>query len=169
MIEPCELFKLIPKEKIDHVFQTSNTVSAECDIEFLGFEDVYKAVTLFVPKSKVIIDCGCAYAFQSWYFRDYRKYIGVDNGVCSTDVLEAENSEFYFMSIQGFIKNVFPALGYGLDDVFAVCSYVPDDGARESVRKFFPHCLVYYPTGNRRHEKQDTYRKFLQDLKNGVY
>ena len=146
MNEPCELFKLIPKEKIEHVFNTSQTVGAECDYTFLGFEKVYKAVTMFVPKSKVIIDCGCAYAFQSWYFRDYRKYIGIDNGVCKADVLETENSEFYFMRIQEFIKNVFPTLGYSLDEVFAVCSYVPDDNAREMVRNFFPHCLVYYPT-----------------------
>lgn len=70
MIEHCELFNLIPKEKVDRVFQTSQTVGAECDISFLGFEEVYKAVTMFVPKSKIIIDCGCAYAFQSWYFKD---------------------------------------------------------------------------------------------------
>ena len=146
MNEPCELFKLIPREKIDHVFRTSQTVEAECAYDFLGFEEIYKAVTMFVPKSKVIIDCGCAYAFQSWYFRDFRKYIGIDNGLCFADVLETENSKFYFMSIQYFIKNMFPALGYGLDDVFAICSYVPDDNAREIVRNFFPHCLVYYPT-----------------------
>lgn len=146
MAKPCELFKLIPEEKIDHIFQTSQTAGAQCDISFLGFEEVYKAVTLFVPKNKVIIDCGCAYAFQSWYFRDYQKYIGIDNGLCCSDVLETENSEFYFMSIQKFIKNVFPTLGYSIDDVFAVCSYVPDDEAGETVRNFFPYCLVYYPT-----------------------
>lgn len=149
MTEPCELFKLIPKEKIDHVFQSSQTVGAECDISFLGFEKVYKASTLFAPKTKVIIDFGCAYAFQSWYFRNYRKYIGIDNGVCENDVLKTENSEFHFMSIQDFIKNVFPTLGYRSDDVFAVCSYVPDDNAREMVRNFFPNCLVYYPTANK--------------------
>lgn len=146
MREQCELFKLIPKEKIDHVFNTSETVGAECDYTFLGFEEVYKAVTLFAPKSKIIIDLGCAYAFQSWYFRDYRQYIGVDNGVCYSDVLETENSEFHFTSIQNFIENVFPTLGYSLDEVFAVCSYVPDDNAMEMVRNYFPHCLVYYPT-----------------------
>lgn len=146
MPEPCELFKLIPKEKINHVFQTSQTVGMECDSGFLGFEKVYKAVTMFVPKNKVIIDCGCCYAFQSWYFRDYRKYIGIDRYICENDVLETENSEFYFMSIQDFIKDIFPTLGYDLDDVFAVCSYVPDDNAMEMVRNFFPHCLVYYPT-----------------------
>lgn len=146
MIEPCELFKLIPREKTDQVFQTSQTVGAECDISFLGFEEVYKAVTMFVPKRKVIIDCGCAYAFQSWYFRDYRRYIGVDCGSSINDVLETENSEFYFVTIQHFIKKVFHTLGHSLDDVFVICSYVPDDEAREMVRNFFPHCLVYYPT-----------------------
>ena len=146
MTEACELFKLIPIGKIDQVFQTSQTVGAECDISFLGFEEVYKAVTMFVPKSKVIIDCGCAYAFQSWYFRDYRRYIGVDCGSSINDVLKTENSKFYFVTIQYFIKKVFQTLGHSLDDVFAVCSYVPDDEAREMVRNFFPHCLVYYPT-----------------------
>lgn len=140
-----ELFQLIPRDKLDKVFSSSQTVSAECDHTFLGFEEVYKAVTLFVPKSKVIIDLGCAYAFQSWYFRDYRKYIGVDNDVCKQDVLETENSEFYFMSIQKFIKEVFPILGYWKEEVFAICSYVPDTRAREIVRRYFPYCLVYYP------------------------
>lgn len=145
MNEPCELFKLIPKEKIEKVFETSKTVDAECDFAFLGFEDVYKAVTLFVPKNRVIIDLGCAYAFQSWYFRDYRKYIGIDNGVNKNDVLETENSEFYFVSIQEFIKEVFPQLGYRKEEVFAICSYVPDEEARKMIGESFPHCLVYYP------------------------
>ncbi len=147
MEEPCELFKLIPKEKIEHIFKISQTAGAELDYTFLGFEDVYKAVTLFVPKSKVIIDLGCGYSFQSWYFKDYKKYIGVDNSVCYADVLEIENSMFYFTNIQNFIKNIFPDIGYSTDEVFAVCSYVPDENAREMVRKFFPYCLIYYPTG----------------------
>ena len=145
MNEPCELYKLIPKEKIEKVFKTSETVGAECDFTFLGFEDIYKAVTLLVPKNRVIIDLGCAYAFQSWYFRDYRKYIGVDNGVNKNDVLETENSEFYFMGIQNFIREIFPILGYREEEVFAICSYVPDKDAREMVRYVFPYCLVYYP------------------------
>lgn len=145
MNEICELFKLIPREKINKVFKSSETVSAECDCTFLGFEQVYKAVTLFVPKDRVIIDLGCAYAFQSWYFKDYRKYIGVSIGVNENDVLETENSEFFFMSIQHFIREIFPILGYREREVFAICSYVPDADAREMVRHVFPYCLVYYP------------------------
>ena len=58
MKEYCELFRIIPRDKIDEVFRTSKTVSAECDYTFLGFEEVYKAVTLFVPKIKVLLDLG---------------------------------------------------------------------------------------------------------------
>lgn len=143
--EPCELFKLIPREKIDKIFSESNTASAELDRMFLGFEEVYKAVAMFVPKSKIIIDLGCGYAFQSWYFKDYKKYIGVDCSTSDIDVLKTENSQFFFMSIQEFIKEQFLKLGYKKEDIFAVCSYVPDEKARMMVKEYFPYCLVYYP------------------------
>ena len=146
MEECCELFRIIPRDKINDVFCISKTVSAECGHSFLGFEEVYKAATLFAPKNKVVIDFGCAYAFQSWYFRDYKKYIGVDCGTRPEEVLRTDNSEFYHMTIQEFCRKYFPKLGYSLDDVFAICSYVPDDDARNLVRTYFPHCLVYYPT-----------------------
>ena len=145
--QPCELFNLIPREKIDHVFETSPTAGAELDYTFLGFENIYKAVTLFAPKDKVIIDFGCGYAFQSWYFRDYVKYIGVDNRTTYLDVLETDNSQFYFTSIQNFTRKIFPRLGLWPEDVFAICSYVPDREARKLVRETFPYCLVYYPDG----------------------
>lgn len=145
--EPCELYRLIPKEKIDRIFSESKTASAELDYTFLCFEDVYKAVTLFVPKNKVVIDLGCAYAFQSWYFKDYWGYIGITLHLSDKDVLKTDNATFYFTSIQNFITDIFPTLGIGKDEVFAVCSYVPDEEAQEMVRKFFPYCLVYYPTG----------------------
>lgn len=159
--EPCELYTLIPKEKIDRIFEKSETASTELDYTFLGFEDVYKAVTLFVPKDRIIIDFGCGYAFQSWYFKDYRKYIGVDVspvGKDVLDILETGNSEFYHMRIQDFIRNHVRKDRYGfcdiklenmecqtVENVFAICSYVPDTEAQRLVRETFPHCLVYYP------------------------
>ena len=141
----CELYEIIPKDKIKHIVDASGTALAECDSTFLGFEDAYKAVTLFVPKDKVILDLGCSYAFQSWYFRSYKRYIGVDCGIRDGVVLETENSEFYFMTIQDFIKNILPTLGYDLREIFAICAYVPDEEARQMVRETFPSCLIYYP------------------------
>ena len=76
-MKPCELFSLIPREKLDYLFEHSGA-SAELDYTFLGFEDVYKDMLNFVPKDKTIIDLGCGYAAQSYYFRENEKYIGVD-------------------------------------------------------------------------------------------
>ena len=143
-MEECELFKLIPKEKLDELFKNSDA-GAELDCTFLGFEEVYKSVLSFVPKSKIIIDFGCAYATQSWYFRDYKKYIGIDKSSNNNSVIHTENSEYYFASIQYFITNIFNTLNISKDNVFAICSYVPDEEARKMVRENFPYCLVYYP------------------------
>lgn len=99
----------------------------------------------FVPKDKTIIDLGCSYAAQSYYFRENEKYIGVDACGNNDTVIHTENSEFYFISIQAFIKDVFPALGIDPTDVFAVCSCVPDKAARELVAETFSYCRVYYP------------------------
>lgn len=143
-MKECELFKLIPKEKLDELFKNSDA-GAELDYTFLGFEEVYKSVLSFVPKSKIIIDFGCAYATQSWYFRDYKKYIGIDNASNEKSVIHTENSEYYFTSIQNFITNIFSTLNISKKDVFAICSYVPDEKARKMVRESFPNCLVYYP------------------------
>lgn len=139
--EPCNLFKQIPKPLIDKLFENGDI---DVDYTFLGFEEVYQAVLIFVPKDNIIIDLGCAYAFQSWYFKDYKKYIGVDVATNESSVLKLDNSEFYFMSIQEFISE-FDKLGYDKEKVFAVCSYVPDEQARQMVRENFPYCLVYYP------------------------
>lgn len=138
------------RETFDYSRKDLNTIakngaSAELDFTFLGFEDIYKDVLNFAPKDKMIIDLGCGYAAQSYYFREHEKYIGVDACGNSDTVIHTENSEFYFMSIQDFIKDVLPVLGIDPKDVFAVCSYVPDKAARELVAGTFPYCRVYYP------------------------
>lgn len=143
-METCELFRLIPKEKLQYLFQHSDA-GADLDCSFLGFEDIYLDVLRAVPKDKVIIDLGCAYATQSWFFREHVKYIGVDFCMNEDSVIHTENSAFYFTSIQQFISEMLPALKLDLNDVFAVCSYVPDEEARDLVLGTFPYCYVYYP------------------------
>ena len=76
-IQPCDLFKRIPREKLEYLFEHSEA-GAELDISFLGFEDPYRFVKDIARKDMIIIDFGCAYATQSWYFREHEKYIGVD-------------------------------------------------------------------------------------------
>lgn len=141
----CDLYQLIPKEELTRVFRTSTTASAELDPTFLGFEDVYKAVSTFVQKDKIIIDLGCSYAAQAFYFTDFLGYIGVDCGIEDGVHFETANMEFYKMRIQDFC-NMVVEKNWNLQNVFAVCSYVPDKEARKIVKKTFPYCLVYYPS-----------------------
>lgn len=145
MTEVCDLANKIPNEEIKKVFDESLTASAELDHSFLAFEEVYKGIVNFVPKHKIIVDLGCAYAFQAYYFKDYKQYIGIDCGFCSdSGRYKTANTIFYNMTIQDFCKKVIDE-NWNLNDVFAICSYVPDDEARDCARKTFPNCLVYYP------------------------
>ena len=139
--ECCELFRIIPKEEIKKVFR--GAAAAELDYTFLAFEEVYKSVLNFVPKGKTIIDLGCAYAPQAYYFTEYSKYIGVDVFVPDIHFTTA-NMTLYQMSAQQFCKKVIDEK-WDLDNCFAICSYVPDVIARKCVRETFPNCLVYYP------------------------
>lgn len=139
----CDLWEKIPRDLVDDVFRRCPEASAEMDSSFLGFEEIYQRVAKEVPHNMTIIDFGCAYAFQSWYFRDFELYIGVDNGVPSGGRLWTENSAHYTTSIQDYIKDYNSDGMY--EDIFAICSYVQDEKARELVRKCYPRHYVYYP------------------------
>lgn len=144
--EACDLFQIIPEDIIRDRFQSSETMGAELDFTFLGFEEIYKLANKYVPKGKIIIDFGCAYAFQAWYFKDNPKYIGVDNGITINDTFDIGNAEYYLESIQNFIKLTMRELDIKKDDCFAICSYVPNNDARTLVAATFPNnSLVYYP------------------------
>ena len=146
-MKKCELFQMIPAEEINRVFSESQTAAAEMDYSFMGFEDIYKAITMFVPKGKVILDLGCAYAPQSYYFKDYYKYIGVDLSFGNNIRFDRnDNCVIFCESIQDFINKRLKQLPYNNTDYFAICSYVPDDEARKLVRETFENCLVYYPS-----------------------
>lgn len=130
---------LIPPEEYDSVV---NQVMCEYEHDFLGFIDVYNAVAMFVPKHRTIIDFGCYLAAQAYFFAGHRKYIGVD--VVDLKRFTPSNTEHYICSIQQFIKE-HPELSND-NNVFAICSYVPDKEAQDLVRKTFKNCLIYYPS-----------------------
>lgn len=143
-MKTCELYNLIPKEKLDYLFSHSNA-EVELDPSFLGFEDIYRDTLKYVSNNTTIIDLGCAYATQSYYFKDCSQYIGVDIFGNDDSVIHTDNSRFYFTSIQDFIEKVLPTLSLDLNSVFAICSYVPDNEARNLVIETFPNGRVYYP------------------------
>jgi len=153
-MKTCDLFTKIPREELDRLFKESYA-GAELDSSYLGFEKIYQKVLEVAPPSMVILDLGCAYATQSWYFRDHKEYIGVDYGASMKKnptysdnfkcVIHTENSRYFFKSIQTFVKETLPTLGLDLNNVFAVCSAVPDKEARKLIKETFPNYLDWYP------------------------
>lgn len=145
-MELCETIKLIPKEELDRVFTESETASAEMDCTFLCFENVYMKVKEHCSKDTVIIDLGCAYAPQSYWFTDCKKYIGVDLPFGNNIRFATPNSEFYIMSGQRFIDEVLPTMNLDFENVIAVCSYVPDVDLQKKVRDIFKYSYVQFCT-----------------------
>ena len=146
-MEACNLIKnnIIPNEELDRVFRDSYSASAEMDASFLCFEDEYEYVLANTKPSDIIIDLGCAYNPQCWYFKDYDRYIAVDLPIFDDVRFDSGNVEFYIMSIQKFIKEELPKLNLNLNNVVAICNAVPDEEARKMVVETFPRYFVAYP------------------------
>ena len=141
-----DVLNLIPMEVVDRLFEKNYRMAGNLCPSFMGFTEVYKSLLNIVPKHFTIIDLGCCYAAQCYYFKDYKQYIGVD--VLEEERFAIANTVHYEISIQKFIKETLPKLCLNLRECFAVCSYVPDEEATELARKTFPNILVYYPCGS---------------------
>lgn len=146
MKEVCETIKLIPQSELVRVFRDSETASADMDYTFLCFEDVYMKVKEHCDSNTIIIDFGCAYAPQSYWFTDCEKYIGVDLPMMNDVRFHTDNSEMYIMSGQKFIREVLPAMELDYDHVIAICSYVPDRELQKLVAESFRYNYVKYCT-----------------------
>ena len=96
-----------------------------CDIDgsFLGFVDVYCHLSKIIPLEWTVIDFGCAYNPQAYFFRKHSRYIAVDPGDIKR--WNFENGEIYAMDIKTFIEHEFPYMDLDLPTTFAICNAVP--------------------------------------------
>ena len=142
-----ELLEMIPQEELDRVLNQH-----ECDIEpsFLGFVGIYRNLSEMIPKHWTVIDFGCAYNAQAYFFRDHKRCIAVDTpGI--TERFMTPNCEFHEMRAQRFIVDLVGGdSDIDLETTFAICSYVPDEGAQCAVKNWFPNCYVFYPSGGKK-------------------
>lgn len=142
--EKCliELKNKIPEEEYNLVISQP---TCELDSSFLGFINVYKGLSQIIPKECIVIDFGCNLAAQSYFFKDFEKYIGVDT--VKERRFKPKNCTHYICSIQEFIESELVGLFDGKEnlDFFAICSYVPDENATELVRKTFKNVFCFYP------------------------
>ena len=109
-----------------------------CDIDgtFLGFVYTYYLLSKIIPKDWIIVDFGCAYNPQSYYFREHRAFIGVDKGIRKR--FHFKNTDLFDGTIKDYLKTNPPK-----EKVFAICNNVPSKET-ELVRKYYPNCFIYY-------------------------
>ena len=109
-----------------------------CDIDgdFLGFVDVYFHLSKIIPKNWTVIDFGCAYNPQSYYFREHKKFIGVNAGKLKK--FHFENTELFDGTISDYLKQK-PEV----EKVFAICNNVPSPETK-LIREYYPNCYIYY-------------------------
>jgi len=134
----------------EYADETKRIVADNCyDInpDFLGFTDIYEHLAEIIPKEYTVVDLGCAYNFQSYYFRFHKKYIAVNlpgNYHNKINYFKMPNTKLILKPIKDFLEN------YEHDDLeFAICSYVPNWGSKnmELVKRDFQNVFTYYPGG----------------------
>lgn len=137
--ENKRLINSISKEALQKVFSYS-----QCELEpnFLGFLHVY-ADLQNLPKDFTVIDIGCCQAVQAFYFRDFKRYIGIEPTIPAEYMLAQDNASYYEGTMQDFTGHI-NSMGLDLDKVFAVCSYVPDKQAQRLVSEIFPYHRIVY-------------------------
>lgn len=138
-----ELLDMIPEEQKNNVFDNSIDIS----FDFIGFIGQYKHLAQIIPRHFTVIDLGCGYNAQSFYFKDHKQYIAVDSFpdlIC----FKAPNCIFYNTTIKHFTSEILPKLNLDLEKVFAICSYVPNwDGQNINiVKNTFYNVYTYYPS-----------------------
>jgi hypothetical protein len=114
----------------------------DCDIDctFLGFIDTYYYLAKIIPLHWTVVDFGCAYNAQAYYFRKHKKFIGVDP--CVKVRFSFENTELFTGTIAQYLKSNPP-----VEQVFAICNNVPSRQT-EMIREYYPNCFIYYTAGN---------------------
>lgn len=133
------LTHVIPEQELNRVF---NQPEVDIDPYFLGFTEIYRNLSEIIPKHWTIIDLGCAFNPQCYYFAKHKKYIAVDLG--KSEKFKTDNCTIFEMDIDKFISNHLLDLDLNLNETFAICSYVPT--STELIRKTFKNLFVYYPS-----------------------
>ena len=139
----CELFTVLNREYPDQINQVFSQANCDIDPTFLGFIDTYEALSKLIPKYWTVIDIGCGYAAQAYYFKDHKLYLGVDphSGI----TFHFDNTVIWNKTIR---QTCLHMIGMNLKEFFCIFNYVPcSQRESERIRKTFPNLYCYYPHG----------------------
>lgn len=146
------LLSLIPQEEQDRVF---NQRYADITPEFLGFVETYYYLSKLIPQHWTVVDLGCGYNPQSYFFTNHAHYIAVDIGYIEgelTEMFKPPNCGIYRLTVKEFLFHYLNQLD--TKTTFAICNYVPswygDNG--KITREYFENVYVFYPHHKREEE-----------------
>lgn len=134
------LWRILPKEQKDRVLSSET----ELNPEFLGFVDIYYHLSRIIPKDFTIYDFGCAENAQSFFFKDFKKYVAIEP--MATECFKPSNCEIHHCTTGQFLAE-HPDID--ISHSFAICSYVPPWHKEDSislVRERFKNVFTFYPS-----------------------
>ena len=134
-----ELGKALFKNYPEMVKRVQGQKMCDIDGSFLGFVDTYYYLSKIIPLNWTVIDFGCAYNPQAYFFRKHKKFIGVDFVI--RERFKFENTVLFEGKISDYLKT--KPNDYM---VFAICNNVPSDEAK-LVREYFQDCFIFYIKG----------------------
>lgn len=151
-----ELLSHIPCEQIIRVFKSP---FCELNESYLWSTAQYKEILDIVPKDKIIIDLWCWEAAQSFYFRDYKRYIWVDvvpmsynDSIKRNDPLwmwfdrfYTPNTTHYVCTAKEFIDTEFNKLNINKEDCFIIMCLVLGTQSMINTLNDFPNIKLYFP------------------------
>jgi hypothetical protein len=143
----ARLLARLPKEQADRVFGADR---CEISPDFLGFVDIYERLAEIVPPHWTIVDLGCAFAPQLFFFDEHARYFGVDLLTPNEARFNGPNSVHYHGTIAAFISEWTTAPLAPPETTFAICSYVPPwhGDNRRLARETFENVFTFYPAGD---------------------
>lgn len=114
---------------------------ADIEPDFMGFANTYQALSRLIPLDWTVLDLGCAYAPQAYYFRHHARYIGVD--------VWPAHKRFHFSNTVHATQRIehyaCPAVA-DQPKVFCILNYVNCRAeTAEKVRRLFRNLFVFYP------------------------
>ncbi len=114
-----------------------------------GSSYIYNAISKIIPLSFEVIDFGCGKAQQAWYFRNHKKYIGIDNITPIGNRYLFINTEHIKQDINDFINSKINDIDIDINNTFAISIYLPalSEIYINRIKEVFTNLYIYYPAG----------------------
>lgn len=133
--------KQFPAEVIDEIFSQEG----QKDYDYVGYMNLYRMLSTQIKPNMIIIDIGCYLAAHCYLFKDYIKYIGVDD--CKLKRFSCDNTEHYCGDVRDFLND------YKFDDMteeersqyFVICAYDINIFIQNRINNTFPNVITCYP------------------------